>query len=184
MHLDTHQLGLVIGLFANNQTVLIGAVIATGIFIGVNNTITTQAVMAVAPVERSVASSAYGFVRFIGGGLAPYFAGRMAERWGVDAPFYVGAASVVAAIAVLSTGHGCSGSPSRTRQRNWPDLSTAMTSRRPRRCPRNSAQPPDCLAGARWLPETVWLQPPADLPNYCLSRCLVCSADQIAESLS
>jgi ACDE family multidrug resistance protein len=96
---------LVIGLFANNQAVLTGAVVATGIFIGVNNTITTQAVMTVAPVERSVASSAYGFVRFIGGGLAPYVAGRMAERWGVHVPFYVGAASVVMAIAVLSTGH-------------------------------------------------------------------------------
>jgi len=85
--------------------VLIGAVVATGVFIGINNTITTQAVMTVSPVERSVASSAYGFVRFIGGGLAPYFAGRMAERWGVHAPFYVGAVSIVIAIAVLATGH-------------------------------------------------------------------------------
>jgi MFS family permease len=96
---------LVIGLFVHHQAVLIGAVVATGIFIGVNNTITTQAVMTVAPVERPVASAAYGFVRFIGGGLAPYFAGRMAQRWGVHVPFYVGAASVVVAIAVLSTGH-------------------------------------------------------------------------------
>ena len=30
----------------------------------------------------------------------------MAERWGVHVPFYVGAASVLVAIAVLSTGHG------------------------------------------------------------------------------
>jgi MFS transporter, ACDE family, multidrug resistance protein len=96
---------LVIGLFAANQAVLIGAVVATGIFIGVNNTITTQAVMTVSPAERSVASSAYGFVRFIGGGLAPYFAGRMAADFNVHVPFYVGALSVVAAIAVLSSGH-------------------------------------------------------------------------------
>jgi ACDE family multidrug resistance protein len=95
----------VIALFTSSQAVLIGAVIATGIFIGINNTITTQAVMTVSPAERSVSSSAYGFVRFIGGGLAPYFAGRMAEHWGVHVPFYVGAASVLAAIAVLSTGH-------------------------------------------------------------------------------
>lgn len=95
----------VIAVFAANRAVLIGAVVATGIFIGVNNTITTQAVMTVAPVERSVASSAYGFVRFIGGGLAPYFAGRMAQRWGVHVPFYVGAATVLVAIVVLSTGH-------------------------------------------------------------------------------
>jgi ACDE family multidrug resistance protein len=95
----------IIGLFARDQAVLIGAVVGTGIFIGVNNTITTQAVMTVAPVERSVASASYGFVRFIGGGLAPYFAGKMAERWGVHVPFYVGAASVVLAIVVLSTAH-------------------------------------------------------------------------------
>jgi MFS family permease len=95
----------VIAMFANNQAVLIGAVVGTGIFIGINNTITTQAVMTVSPVERSVASSAYGFVRFIGGGLAPYVAGRIAERWGVHVPFYVGAATVLVAIAVLSTGH-------------------------------------------------------------------------------
>jgi MFS transporter, ACDE family, multidrug resistance protein len=95
----------IIGLFADHQAVLIGAVVATGIFIGVNNTITTQAVMTVSPVERSVASSSYGFVRFIGGGLAPYFAGRMAADFNVHVPFYVGALSVVAAIAVLSTGH-------------------------------------------------------------------------------
>ncbi len=96
---------LIIGLFVNNQAVLITAVIATGIFIGVNNTITTQAVMTVAPVERSIASASYGFIRFIGGGLAPYFAGKMVERWDVHVPFYVGAGSVVLAIVVLSTGH-------------------------------------------------------------------------------
>lgn len=61
--------------------------------------------MTVSPVERSVASASYGFVRFIGGGLAPYFAGKMAEHWGVRMPFYVGAVSVLLAIAVLSTGH-------------------------------------------------------------------------------
>jgi MFS transporter, ACDE family, multidrug resistance protein len=96
----------VIAVFGSDQAVLIAAVVATGIFIGVSNTITTQAVMTISPVERSVASSAYGFVRFIGGGLAPYVAGRMAERWGVHVPFYVAAASVIAAIAVLSTGDG------------------------------------------------------------------------------
>jgi MFS family permease len=96
---------LVIGLFVENQTVLVVAVILTGIFIGLNNTITTQAVMTVSPVEKPVASSAYGFVRFIGGGLAPFAAGKIAEAHGVHMPFYVGALSVVLAIGVLATGH-------------------------------------------------------------------------------
>ncbi|WP_078610350.1 MULTISPECIES: MFS transporter [Streptomyces] len=96
---------LVIGVFTSSRTTLIAAVILAGAFIGVNNTITTQAVMTVAPVERSVASAAYGFVRFIGGGLAPYAAGRLAEHYDVHMPFYVGAAAVLIGLAVLSTGH-------------------------------------------------------------------------------
>ncbi|KAK1184054.1 MFS transporter [Streptomyces sp. NBS 14/10] len=96
---------LVIGLFTSSRTTLIAAVILAGAFIGVNNTITTQAVMTVAPVERSVASAAYGFVRFIGGGLAPYAAGRLAEHYDVHMPFYVGAVAVLVGLAVLSTGH-------------------------------------------------------------------------------
>jgi MFS transporter, ACDE family, multidrug resistance protein len=52
--------------------VLIPAVIASGIFIGVNNTVTTQAVMPCHRWSARVALAAYGFVRFIGGGLTPY----------------------------------------------------------------------------------------------------------------
>jgi ACDE family multidrug resistance protein len=96
---------LVIAIFTTSQTVLIIAVIVAGIFIGVNNTITTQAVMTVAPVERPVASAAYGFVRFIGGGLAPFAAGKIAEHSNVHVPFYVGAASIAFSILVLATGH-------------------------------------------------------------------------------
>ncbi|MGW3571343.1 MFS transporter [Streptomyces sp. NPDC000941] len=105
---------LVIGLFTSSRTTLIAAVILAGAFIGVNNTITTQAVMTVAPVERSVASAAYGFVRFIGGGLAPYAAGRLAEHYDVHMPFYVGAAAVLAGLAVLSTGHSLLADAERT----------------------------------------------------------------------
>ncbi len=96
---------LVIAIGVDVRPVLIIAVIASGAFIGVNNTITTQAVMTVAPVERPVASAAYGFVRFIGAGLAPYAASRMAASAGIHAPFYVGAAAVVIGIAVLASGH-------------------------------------------------------------------------------
>jgi MFS family permease len=61
--------------------------------------------MLVAPVERPVASAAYGFLRFIGGGLAPWAAGVLAERFGVPLPFYLGAAAVLLAAGVLATGH-------------------------------------------------------------------------------
>jgi MFS transporter, ACDE family, multidrug resistance protein len=96
---------LVIGLFIHNQTVLIVAVILSGIFIGTNNTITTQAVMTVSPVERPIASSSYGFVRFIGGGLAPFAAGKLAAHYGDHLPFYIGAGAIALGIVVLASGH-------------------------------------------------------------------------------
>ncbi|MEH0108409.1 MFS transporter [Tersicoccus sp. MR15.9] len=85
--------------------VVIVAVILSGACIGINNTLTTQAVMLVAPVERSVASSAYGFLRFIGGGLAPFVAGKVAESFGPAAAFGLGAAAFLIAIPVLASGH-------------------------------------------------------------------------------
>jgi len=86
--------------------VVIAATIASGAFIGVNNTLMTQAVMLVSPVERPVASSSYGFLRFIGGGLAPFVAGQLtAASGGFALAFWVGAGSLVVAIAVLATGH-------------------------------------------------------------------------------
>jgi MFS family permease len=96
---------LVIAIFTNSQVTLVVAVIVSGAFIGLNNTLTTQAVMLVSPVERPVASAAYGFVRFIGGGLAPYCAARLAASFNVHVPFYLGAAAVVVSIAVLASGH-------------------------------------------------------------------------------
>jgi MFS transporter, ACDE family, multidrug resistance protein len=96
---------VVIATFTSSQPTLIVAVIVSGAFVGLNNTLTTQALMLVAPVEKPVASAAYGFVRFIGGGLAPYVASRLAADINVHVPFYLGAATVAAAIGVLATGH-------------------------------------------------------------------------------
>jgi MFS family permease len=96
---------LLIGLFTDVRWALIVCVIASGVVVGINNTLTTQAVMLVAPVERPVASSAYGFVRFIGGGLAPFVAGKLAEHSTMHVPFLVGAGAVVVGILVLTTGH-------------------------------------------------------------------------------
>jgi MFS transporter, ACDE family, multidrug resistance protein len=94
---------LAIAIWTTDRAVLIPAVIASGVFIGVNNTITTQAVMTIAPVERPVAAAAYGFVRFIGGGLAPYAAGRLVVALNIHVPFFIAAAAVVAGMVVLST---------------------------------------------------------------------------------
>jgi MFS family permease len=116
---------IVIGAGTSSQLTLVIAVIASGAIIGLNNTLTTQAVMLVAPVERPVASAAYGFVRFIGGGLAPYVASRLVVAFNVHVPFYVGAGAVALAIVVLSTGHKLlveaeSGDVDAPREPEWP----------------------------------------------------------------
>ncbi|MFF2650778.1 MFS transporter [Streptomyces sp. NPDC058045] len=95
----------VIAAGVGSPSTVIVAVIVSGAFIGINNTLTTQAVMLVAPVERPVASSAYGFLRFIGGGLAPYAAGKLADATDLSVPFYLGAATFLIAIPVLASGH-------------------------------------------------------------------------------
>ncbi len=97
---------LVIAIWTTDRAVLIPAVIISGIFIGVNNTVTTQAVMTVSPVEKPVASAAYSFVRFIGGGLAPYAAGRMVLAAGIHFPFFIAVGAIGAGIVILSTAHG------------------------------------------------------------------------------
>ncbi|WP_121703145.1 MFS transporter [Streptomyces sp. E5N298] len=95
----------VIAVGVTDPTTVIVAVIVSGAFIGINNTLTTQAVMLVSPVERPVASSAYGFLRFIGGGLAPYVAGKLADASDLSVPFYLGAATFLLAVPVLAGGH-------------------------------------------------------------------------------
>jgi hypothetical protein len=52
-----------------------------------------------------VASAAYSFVRFIGGGLAPYAAGGLVIAVNIHFPFYLGAAVVAIGIVILSTAH-------------------------------------------------------------------------------
>jgi predicted MFS family arabinose efflux permease len=95
----------VIAAFTGSKITLVVAVIVAGAMIGVNNTLTTQAVMLVSPVERPVASAAYGFIRFIGGGLAPFAAGLLAEHLDVHVPFWIASGAVLAAILVLASGH-------------------------------------------------------------------------------
>jgi len=54
-------------LFAEDKSVLSPAPSWRGPFLGVNNTLITEAVMISAPVQRATASAAYSFVRFAGG---------------------------------------------------------------------------------------------------------------------
>jgi nucleotide-binding universal stress UspA family protein len=84
-----------------SQTALIVCVVVACSFLGVINTLMTQVVMESAPVARPVASAAYSFVRFCGGAIAPFVAGKLGEHVSAGSPFYLGAAMTAIAIGLL-----------------------------------------------------------------------------------
>jgi ACDE family multidrug resistance protein len=91
-------------LFTDSKAALVVGIILAGGFLGINNTLITEAVMGAAPVERPVASAAYSFVRFSGGAIAPYVAGKLGENVSVHAPFWMGAGAVLVGVIVLFAG--------------------------------------------------------------------------------
>lgn len=92
---------LLMGLLHHSQVALVVLVIVAGAFLGVANTILTQLVMESAPIDRPTVSSSYNFVRFTGGALAPFLAGKLSEHVGAGVPFLLGAVTVALAIAAL-----------------------------------------------------------------------------------
>lgn len=96
---------LAMGIWTSTQWVVIAAVIFAGALLGNNNTLITTAVMNAAPVDRSTASAAYSFLRFIGGAVAPYLAGKLAEWYNPHVPFLVGAVFVLASVLFIMSNH-------------------------------------------------------------------------------
>jgi ACDE family multidrug resistance protein len=95
--------------FADHQHVVIVGIVLSGAFIGTSNTLITEAVMGVAPVERPVASAAYSFVRFCGGAIGPYVALKLfglPPHEHVHAPFVFGAVMVAIGVAIMTSGSG------------------------------------------------------------------------------
>jgi MFS family permease len=89
------------GIWTSTQWVVIAAVIFAGALLGNNNTLITTAVMNAAPVERSTASAAYSFLRFLGGAVAPFLAGKLAEWFNPHVPFIVGAVFVMVSVLFI-----------------------------------------------------------------------------------
>lgn len=92
---------LIMGWFTSSKTTIILAVILAGVFLGINNTLITTAVMLAAPVERSTASAAYSFVRFLGGAVGSWLAGKLAEWFNPHVPFYFGALVVFCGVLII-----------------------------------------------------------------------------------
>ncbi|WP_249317048.1 MFS transporter [Bacillus sp. FJAT-50079] len=92
---------VLMGIWTSTSWVVITAVILAGALLGNNNTLITTAVMNAAPVERSTASAAYSFLRFLGGAIAPFTAGKLAEIFNPQVPFIVGAIFVFISVLYI-----------------------------------------------------------------------------------
>ncbi|WEG12035.1 MFS transporter [Pullulanibacillus sp. KACC 23026] len=92
---------IIMGIWTDIQWVIIVAVILAGAMLGNNNTLITTAVMNAAPIERSTASAAYSFLRFLGGAVAPYLAGKLAEWFSPHVPFIVGGVFVLVSVLFI-----------------------------------------------------------------------------------
>ena len=100
---------LLMAVYADHAAVVTTGIVLSGAFIGTNNTLITEAVMGVAPVERPVASAAYSFVRFCGGAIGPYVALKLfglPPDVHVHAPFVFGAVMVAVGVAIMVAGSG------------------------------------------------------------------------------
>lgn len=95
---------VVMAVFTSSVQLLVVMVIVSGLLLGINNTLVTEAVMKVSPVERPVASAGYSFLRFIGGALAPWLAGHLSDEFNDHVPYVMGALGVALALVVISVG--------------------------------------------------------------------------------
>ena len=95
---------IVAGAFVAYPAALVAAVIVGGMLLGVLNTVLTEAVMNATDLPRSVASSSYSAVRFLGGAAAPPLAAAIAHLAGDAVPYYAGAASVLLSAGLVIAG--------------------------------------------------------------------------------
>lgn len=112
----THVLMLALGLFTldlvaaalliHSAVGLIVTIVIGGLIQGALNTVLTESVMTATELPRTVASSAYSGVRFLGGAVAPPAAAFLADAVGPTAPFLAGAIVVVIAGVIILARHG------------------------------------------------------------------------------
>jgi predicted MFS family arabinose efflux permease len=91
----------VTALVVGSPPALVACIVVGGALLGVMNTVLTESVMEATDLPRTVASSAYSGVRFIGGAAAPPLAAALAARAGDWLPYTVAAVSVLIAATVV-----------------------------------------------------------------------------------
>ncbi|MFB7560275.1 MFS transporter [Streptomyces brevispora] len=85
-----------------SHTTAIVCTIASGAFIGMNNTVYTELALGVSDAPRPVASAGYNFVRWFAAAAAPYLAPKIEEWSNIHTPFVVAAASALVGAVVIS----------------------------------------------------------------------------------
>ncbi|ACZ88849.1 MFS transporter [Streptosporangium roseum] len=102
LHLSLGVLAaLQVGIALSGHAGIVVFVILSGIPIGLNNTVFTEAAMEVSDAPRPVASAGYNFVRWMGGALAPFIATKLGEDVAPALPYVLGALCCLAGMAVL-----------------------------------------------------------------------------------
>jgi predicted MFS family arabinose efflux permease len=92
---------LVIGLGIHSLPTMVTAVILSGLVLGIGNALLMTMLLGVAHAQPAISASATNFVRFVGGALAPFLAGKLAQHVSVGAPLYMGAGAVLLGAATL-----------------------------------------------------------------------------------
>ena len=92
------------GIVVDTPSALVVCIIVGGLLLGLMNTILTESVMEATDLPRSVASSAYSSVRFLGGAAAPPLAALLWHAYGAPVPFMVAAAAVLLSAVTIMIG--------------------------------------------------------------------------------
>lgn len=95
---------LVAAVVVTSPAGLVTCIIAGGLLLGLMNTILTESVMEATDLPRSVASSAYSAVRFLGGAAAPPIAAALWHAFNASVPFVFAAVSVLISAATILIG--------------------------------------------------------------------------------
>jgi ACDE family multidrug resistance protein len=95
---------LAAAVFVGTPAALVACVVVGGLVLGVLNTVLTESVMEATDLPRSVASSAYSAVRFIGGAIAPPVATLLADTIAPSAAYVFAAASVAVGLVIILAG--------------------------------------------------------------------------------
>jgi MFS transporter, ACDE family, multidrug resistance protein len=93
---------LIIGLGIHDKGVMIVAIIASGLVLGIANAVLSNLLLGLSTADTSIAASGTNFVRFAGGAIAPFLAGKLSEHVNAEAPLYVGAGAVALGAVLIA----------------------------------------------------------------------------------